>query len=84
MPPAPQRVALGVRVRLEQADVGIVVHEAKEETIADIQELAEERIRAKKCTPAQASKIRGKAGWAAGMAAYGRAVRFALGPLKKR
>jgi len=84
MPARRWRVMLGVHVRLDEAlEEGFVTYEPRDETIQKIAKAADERVSEGSCTPAQASKLRGLGGWAAG-STFRRCARLAMVALKRR
>ncbi len=83
-PTREQQVALGVNIRMDGVlRDGTVLFEPREETTHKIVEMASELLRKGTCTPAEAAKLRGVAGWAAGNT-FGRAGRLGLRALKER
>ena len=83
-PVRPQQVTLGVNVRMDPVlKEGKVLFEPRQETIHKIVEASENILRKQTCTPAEAAKLRGVAGWAAGNT-FGRVGRLGLRALKSR
>ena len=77
-------VMLGVLIRLGALSRTATVHyEPRPETIAKPKHKAAEVLRAGVCTPAEASKLQGIAGWCAADV-FGRIGRIGLGALKRR
>ena len=83
-PVRPQQVRLGVNVRMDPIlKEGKILFEPRQETIHKIVEAPENILRKQTCTPAEAAKLRGVAGWAAGNT-FGRVGRLGLRALKSR
>ena len=84
VPWARQRVALGVQANLAEITTSAtVVFEPRADTLTTIAEMVAMRRSAESCSPAQAAKLRGVAGWAAS-ATFNRIGRLGTGPLKQR
>ena len=83
-PPRPQKVVLGVNVSMDPIlREGVIQFEPREETIHKVVEASDSILRKQTCTPAEAAKLRGVAGWAAGNT-FGRVGRLGLRALKSR
>lgn len=84
MPPGAQRPFVGILNRLDLVDsLGVVTCEPRDQLRQDIEEEANERLRTRVCTAAQASKLRGRAGFAS-TNLFARCGRLCMGPLKQR
>ena len=84
MPHAQTRIFLGVLAKVDSASSEGAVHlSPKEANITDISIEAADRLQAGVLTPAQASKLRGKAGWASSNL-FARLGRVGLSALKDR
>ena len=64
-------------------ETGKILFEPRQETKAKIQSACSSILEAASCTSAEASKLRGLAGWCAGDT-FARAGRLGLAPLKRR
>ena len=80
----PQRVMLGVHVRVDVVrSCGKVTFEPKTDTVQKICALSTHHLQLQSMTPAEASKLRGMAGWCASNT-FGRVGRLGLAQLKRR
>ena len=84
IPPGPTRAFIGVLADLsESATEGTALFQPREECLRAIRDTAKEMLKNDMCTPAEASKLRGKAGWAS-THLFARIGRTGLSALKDR
>jgi hypothetical protein len=84
IPPGTARAFIGVYADLsEAAGKGILSFKPREECVRSIKETADKMLQSRRCTPAAASKLRGKSGWAS-THLFAKIGRVGLSALKTR
>ena len=84
IPPGPSRAFIGVSADLSEVSInGTLTFSPREECLRAIKETASTMLKKNNCTPAAASKLRGKSGWAS-TCLFAKMGRTGLSALKTR